>query len=194
MGVAQIEPEVMIVASDQTEAVIFREKAASDANVACVITDLEVQDASNNCSAEQVMSPVQEVLVLRPEDGQGAMTDAPFDVALSPIEKAKGWKDAPEDALEFTMLFSKGQVHRNALLLKGDSGVYDHIAIYKNKKADEPIVVLQNNVFTECVVDDALKNEQKYTVSRNMRALTIEPDGSKAVSYTHLCRHRQPML
>ena len=42
MGVAQIESEFIFVASDRTEAVHFREKAASDSNVPCVITDLEV--------------------------------------------------------------------------------------------------------------------------------------------------------
>ncbi len=180
MGVAKVDSEYILMASNQTSSILFKEKAAGDANIPCVIEDLAVTDRKSTAlGSDCVMAPVNEILVLRPEDGEGGMPDAMFDVVYSPIKEAKGWKNAPEDAKEFVMLFSKGTVHRDVLLLKGESGVYDHIAIYKNKKTEEPIAVLQNNVFVESVIDEAIKSDKKYTVTRSMRILAIEPDGSK---------------
>ena len=43
--------------------------------------------------------------------------------------------------------------------------IYDRVAIFKNKKATEPIVVLDNNVYTKDVIDDCIENDKKYTVT-----------------------------
>ena len=43
------------------------------------------------------------------------------------------------------ILLSGGLIRRPALLLKNEEGIYDHIAIYKNKKkAPEPMVTMKN--------------------------------------------------
>ena len=42
---------------------------------------------------------------------------------------------------------------------KGERGEYDRIALYKNKKAMEPIVVLEKDQFTPYVFDDAQVDE-----------------------------------
>ena len=69
-------------------------------------------------------------------------------------------------------------VRRPVLILKNDEGIYDHIAVYKNKKSENPIVVLENDVFVQDVFDEAIKKDQRYEISRNMRLLEIKPDGS----------------
>ena len=51
---------------------------------------------------------------------------------------------APEGAKEFTLLLSKGFIHRNCQIWKNEEGKYDRVAIFKNKKATEPIVELPN--------------------------------------------------
>lgn len=179
-GVAKRDSELILFANQETKSVTYMEKAASDANIACAINDLEVEKKESVAAdADHVVGVDNEMIILNPEDGEGSISNAPFDVVHTPIKDATGWVNAPADAKEFVLLLSKGTIHRNVLVLKGESGVYDHIAIYKNKKAEEPIVVLQNNVFMKSVVDEALKNDQKYMVSRNMRLLSIEPDGSK---------------
>lgn len=107
------------------------------------------------------------------------MTNQVLDASMSPIRPATGWETAvPEGAKEFTILFSRGLVRRMALLTRNAAGIYDTVAIYKNKKATTPIVTLKNNAFVEAVVDEAIKNDQVYTVARNMRLLHIAEDGS----------------
>lgn len=177
MGVAQIESEFVLVASDKTEELIFREKAASDANVPCVITDLNLSSEMVNL-ADIAVGPEFVQLILKPEDGQSSLTDTPFDVVLSPIKPAVGWVGAPEGAKEFSMLFSKGTIRRICLILRNATGEYDRVAIYKSKKDTMPITILERNVFTSCVIDEAIKNDEKYLVNRNMRALEINPDGN----------------
>ena len=89
------------------------------------------------------------------------MSVMPFDVVVSPIKEAKGWINAPVDAKEFTVLFSHGTIRRVGLILKNEEGIYDHIALYKNKKSEEPYVVLPLNVFVQDVLDEAIKGEKK---------------------------------
>lgn len=177
MGVAQIESEFIFVASDRTEAVHFREKAASDSNVPCVITDLEVTKDVFNL-ADVVTGNEFFLMVMKEEDGSDSLTDTPFDVELSPIKPAEGWANAPAQAKEFTMLFSKGLIHRVGLILSNDDGIYDRVALYKSKKSAEPFAVLEKNVFQGGVIDEGIKNDVHYPVNRNMRVLELSDDGN----------------
>lgn len=106
-------------------------------------------------------------------------TNTILDASLSSIKPASGWAAAPEGALEFTILFSKGLIRRLALLLPNEDGIYDHLAIYKSKKDLEPIVAIANQEFAQDVLDEAVKNDTHYEVNRNMRVLDIAPDGSQ---------------
>ena len=177
MGVAQIESEFIFVASDRTEAVHFREKAASDSNVPCVITDLEVTKDVFNL-ADVVTGNEFFLMVMKEEDGSDSLTDTPFDVELSPIKPAEGWVNAPAHAKEFTMLFSKGLIHRVGLILPNAEGIYDRVALYKSKKSAEPFAVLEKNVFQGGVIDEGIKNDVHYPVNRNMRVLELSDDGN----------------
>ena len=82
------------------------------------------------------------------EEGAGILSDFPFNVVLSPVREATGWEAAPADAKEFILLLSGGLIRRPALILKGQDGIYDRVAIYKAKKDAQPLIVLENNVFT----------------------------------------------
>ncbi len=61
------------------------------------------------------------------------------------------------------MLFSHGTIRRVGLILKNEEGIYDHIALYKKKKSEEPYVVLPLNVFVQDVLDEAIKGEKIYS-------------------------------
>lgn len=106
------------------------------------------------------------------------VADFPTGVSASPVMPTTDWEfDIPEDAKEFLIITFYGKVLRPALILKGASGVYDHVAIYKDKKTPEPVAVLQNDVFTG-VYDVVPSKEGDEPVYRNMRLLKIAEDGS----------------
>ncbi|MBQ2860510.1 MAG: alkaline phosphatase family protein, partial [Peptococcaceae bacterium] len=114
-----------------------------------------------------------------PDDGQGTMGKMPYDVVLSQIKPAAGWVDAPVDALEVIVLFSKGMIRRVGLITKNEQGVYDTLSLYKNKKAEEPYAVLPKGEFVKNINDEVIKDDVKYNASRNMRVLEMAKNGSR---------------
>ena len=181
MGSGQVEGELVLVASPQVEGAHFRPKAASDANVPCVLTDLKTEDPllGGKDLADALNNPFGPKLILKPEDGENAISDKPFDVVLSELKEPKGWGfDLPEGARELTVLLSGGFINRPALVLKNAAGVYDTVQLYRNKKTSEPVAVLPKDVFVRDIVDEGLKKEQKYTCNRNMRVIELAEDGS----------------
>lgn len=123
---------------------------------------------------------ISRIQIPNPEEAEKMNMGAQvFDLSLSPIKEPSGWERVPDKAMETTILFSKGLISRPALLLTNDLGEYDRVALYKNKKAAEPIVTLMKGVFCQDVIDEAIKDDTRYTVNRNMKLVEIEPDGSK---------------
>ena len=102
----------------------------------------------------------------------------------SPIKDASGWANAPENAKEFTVLLSKGLIRRPALILADENGKYTKVAIYKNKKAEEPIAILEVGKMVTGIVDEAVKaNGDKYVAARNMRLLFLDENAEKLTIY-----------
>lgn len=177
MSVATIDDEFVLIADVKTEAITYKEKAAADSNVPCVINDLEEVVARD--SRDHYAKADNTNIILDQKDGTNCYSKAPFDLAYSTIKPATGWANAPEDAKEITLLCSKGLLRRVALILKNEDGIYDRIAIYKSKKETEPIVVLKNDEFTTDIVDEAISRKDRVTrrpVSRNMRILELAED------------------
>ena len=178
-GVAMVDDEKFVVASEKTKEVTYREKAASDASVPCMIDDLEVEESDvvtgHSMTSAKVIKNVNTWANL--SESMKLMTAPPLDAVFSPIKDASGWADAPVDAKEFTILNSKGLVRRPCLLLKTD-GKYDTVQIFKSKKETTPIVTLKNDVFVTNVIDEVYKNDNSVMSSRNMRVLEIAEDGS----------------
>ena len=68
------------------------------------------------------------------------LADFPTGCSISPVFPANGWEfEIPADAKEFVIITFYGKVIRNALILKNEQGVYDRVAIYKDKTTKEPI-------------------------------------------------------
>ena len=63
--------------------------------------------------------------------------------------------------------------------MRNGRGEYDRIALYKNKKAMEPIVVLEKDQFTPYVFDDAQVDDKLTPAFRNMRLLELAQDGTQ---------------
>ena len=106
------------------------------------------------------------------------VADFPTGCSISPVFPANGWEfEIPADAKEFIIITFYGKVRRPALILKNDQGVYDKVAIYKDKNTSEPVTILENDVFTG-VVDVVPSANGEEKVYRNMRLLKIAEDGS----------------
>lgn len=181
MATGQIEEEYLAVADVKVPSVTYKNKAGTT-QMLCVVTDLEmdVTDSNDGPSLSAATNKETHFFRFEPDPLKGTtMTTVSLDASLSPIQAAEKWAfEVPEDAKEFIILSSQGKIRRPTLLLKGDSGNYDTIKIYKSKKNNECIATLHNGEFIEGVVDDAIKNDETYSVARNMRAMEISSDGT----------------
>ena len=183
MAVAQVETEFLLGASVNVQEVTYKEKAAGDAAAPCVINDLDLAEdkgKGETISLEDMdTSMSMQTLILRESQKTTNFTETPFNLCQSSIKPASGWAAAPADAKEFTLLLSKGLIRRPGLILKGESGQYETVAIYKSKKETEPLVTLQVGVMAREVVDEAIKGDKHYQVNRNMKLLQLEADGTQ---------------
>ncbi len=116
------------------------------------------------------------------EEDNGLMwmlADFPTSCSISPIFPANGWHiDIPAESKEFVLVMGYGKITRYALILKNEQGKYDRVAIYKNKDTQEPLVILENDVFTPYIYDKQPSRQGEEKVMRNMRMLKIAEDGS----------------
>lgn len=178
-GVAKVDNERIVIASDKTEKIVYQPSATQDGDVPCVIGDLKPMEGKQVEDQVKVLSSKENKIILLDESDGGGSCDSVFDVQFSPITSAKGWEAAPANAKEFTLLHSGGLIRRPCLILANDEGKYDRVAIYKSKKANTPIVTLELDVFTPDVVDDAVKDDNVCQANRAMRVLEIAEDGNK---------------
>ena len=187
MSVAQIEGEYLLSANVNQPDVTFRRKAASEANAACVITGLELGEDDGKSLLGKIGALKSEEghthVITDFSQGTSAATENALDLALSPVKDAYGWTEAPEDAKEFTVLLSGGLIRRPALILKGEDGKYDRVAIYKSKKDLDPIVVLTPHVMARSIQDEAIVGDKKYRVIRNFKILELAEDGTQLSMY-----------
>jgi len=170
--------EGLLLGSVENTKVVFRAKAASDADVPCVIREDQYQDsaafdvgAATGGSAKKIITQLSE--------GEHGMSSMPFDLTFTPItdvDHAK-WAAAPEGAKEITILYSGGLIRRPALILKNEDGIYDRVALYRSKKDTEPFAILPKGEFVEGVIDDAVYHDEVVKANRNMRILELSENG-----------------
>lgn len=189
MGISGRDSLFLAHASVNVDTTRFVAKQAAVGNIPCVIEDMKVDDDFNKSSTTEnaiKISVKQEdapVILLTMEEGEGGLNKYGFDAEVCRIKEPTGWSHVPKGARESEIYLSQGTLRRPILILKNNEGVYDHIAIYKNKKADEPIVTLYVDDFTTDILDEAIKNDQRYDVVRNMVLLSLEEDGSDFYLY-----------
>ena len=115
--------------------------------------------------------------------GRGMMwdlADFPSACSISPVFPPQQWGfEVPADAKEFIMLSLGGKVVRFCLVLKDENGKYNKVAMYADKSKDEPIAVLENDVYTPYVMDVLPKADGTMEpVHRTFRVLEISEDGT----------------
>jgi len=191
MGLAQVDGDIILGASETAKEVKFLAKYATDSVAPCFLDDVKLDnDESVSSGVEDATKPKDGAftgLYIMDETMGFSVGDAgvnlPLDAVQSPIKDASGWDNAPEGAKEFVMLFSGGMVRRPALILKNEDGVYDRVAMYKNKKSAEPIVTLTVGKMVAGVIDEVYKNDQTIVANRNLKILELAEDGSRVRIY-----------
>lgn len=188
MAVATVDSEFLVGASTAFVNPVFKEAGASDASAVCVINDLDLESeekTTNGLEENTKIGAGSNYKVIYKESQMSSnCSEGAVNLVQSPIKPANGWANAPEGAKEFTILFSKGFINRPALILKNENGIYDKVAMYKNKKATEPIVICKLGEMVPEVVDEAIKNDVHYNfVNRNMKLLKLDPEGNSLTMY-----------
>jgi len=188
MGVAQLDWEKVIVASPEIEEVRYAPRVEKPAGVGCIITDLEgtldeeVDDEMMELWWGDKARQGGEIKTYVMDDNDTEIvigSKVAYDIVNSPLKDAKGWKNAPDGAKEFTIITSGGVMRRPALILKNEIGKYDKVAIYKNKKSDLPIVTLELGKMVTGIIDDVTKKEVTKPACRSMKILELDPAGNK---------------
>ncbi len=187
MGTSQVESEYLAVANEAIAEVTYVPKAGIQASAACVITDLDVESDNSTYDMSAQHSKMGRTGMRRyvtslSQHSTGSTENA-LDLSRSPIRPAEGWANAPADAKEFTLLFSKGLIRRVGLILKNEQGVYDTVVLYKNKKATEPLAVLPLGKMVPNIIDEAIKDDKRYDVNRNLKLLRLDPEGTSLSIY-----------
>ena len=187
MGVAQMDWEKIIVATPEIEKVVYAPRVEKAAGVGCIMTDIDDMIATNDEEDEMMEiwwgDKSREGMEIRTYvtclDDTEMMIGAKvaYDIINSPLKDAEKWAAAPEGAKEFTVLTSGGIVRRPALMLKNENGEYDRVAIYKNKKATEPIVVVPVGEMVSAV-DEVTKKEETKPCYRSYKLLELDPKGT----------------
>lgn len=188
MSTAQIEGEYLLSANTEIKAATYKKKAASEANAACVITGLDLEEDTGDDSLLGRINALRSdegvlTMVMTEDHMTSAATEVGLDLALSPVKEATGWADAPQNAKEFVILFSGGLIRRPALIIADEKGIYAEVAVYKSKKDVDPLVVLKPGVIAREVLDEAIVGDKKYRVSRSLKVLELAEDGNKLSMY-----------
>ncbi len=185
------DEECIFKASEDAAEITLIKGNADQAAMKCIIKDVNAEKVTASTvthaelrSNQQNMS-MKGRLIMGPEEGLAATFEGNnILTAQSTITPAHGWAaEVPEGAKEMVLLTSKSLVRRPFLILKNEDGVYDHVALYKNKKAAEPMAVFYKGQMISNIVDDAYFKEEKVTAARAMKLLDIAEDGSDVRMY-----------
>ncbi|MCD8019668.1 MAG: alkaline phosphatase family protein [Clostridiales bacterium] len=188
MGIAQMDWEKVIYASKDITQLKYLPRAERPEGAGCIINDLNsltAGDADDEMmelwwgdearNGQEIRTYVHDL-----EDTEMMIgTKVAYDIVTSPITLASGWKNAPENALQFTILLSGGTVRRVGLILPDENGIYDRISIYRNKKALEPLIVLREGEMKGQILDDASKKDVTKKACRSYKLLKLSGDGSE---------------
>lgn len=140
MSAGTVEQEFMVGANINNKVTTFIEKAAAPGVQPCVVNDLDLEQFEKSDSltmAESTSGNDISCYVLDRKDGQGGSPDNLMDLQVSTIEPAHDWENAFRRCERICNFVGARHDRRPSLILKNEDGIYDRIAIYKNKKEAE---------------------------------------------------------
>ena len=184
MGNAQVEWEKIVIASIDAGKTSSKEHVASANGAGCIINNVdELLESNSNERGQELLGDggMNEIMLSLDEGEIANMSRQIPDESIVPLVEATGWLTCPPDAKEFTFYTSEGMIRRPCLVLKNEQGVYDTVAIYKNKMELEPLfVVVKDGQIHKNYYDDILKADgKKFKATRGVKLLKLAEDGSE---------------
>ena len=186
VGVAKVDSEKFAVASTSIKEVLFQPSVIVKNGAGCILEDIADEIGNSQANVVGDLSKRAESieknggmlnLMTTYEDGEGAIETAAVDVSNSPLRPASGWQFPVADStLEFTIVLNKGLTRRVALVLLNENGVYQTVKIYKNKKNEQPLAVLDDINKPTYVLDELPVDGTVKTVYRMFQSMEISAD------------------
>ncbi len=198
---ANVDGEKMIIATVDSDRLLYHPANKDDTGADCVIEHLELETqeelSENKSEIKSISTPedsgkfllnrykLKKVrnLFLDENDGTGGLDAIPYDLVESPLRSAEGWVNAPEGAKEFFIIASNGLTKRPCLLLKNAEGIYDTVAVYQSKKDNEALAVMKEKEIALNVIDLVNVEGRGVQSNRSFKCLEIAPDGTKVRLY-----------
>ena len=159
----------------------------------CIISGVDLADEKDEKKMNNAMDTLQsntlKAILMSEHEGEKAgaekfeetMYDRSVKVQLRPC---KNWKmELPEGAKEFSIPVSNGLERRIGLIVPNQNGIYDTIKVYKNKRTEEPLVVISGHDVIPPSYDDVLKNGERVEVTRTYLLVDLAEDGSEVLLY-----------
>jgi len=193
-GVAEVDDDKIFIASKEITQLRYDVCTNSnEAGAGCVITDMEdmvvteddfiITGQQNTNGTKAVLSKGGRFKALNIDEKESnesyAMSKWLTDMVYSPLKDAHGWKQAPANAKEFTIIYAKGLVKRPCLLTCGEDGIYYHIAIYDSKEQMNLVVEAEKDQLVVSFEDDLCREDgTKVRASRHLKVMEISENGT----------------
>lgn len=132
---ARVDGDMIIVADDEIENMIFKPQQVIENGAGCIIKNLEEEEPEEGEDITETALSTKDVfnIIMEHTDGEGMVEVMGKDLLNTPFKQPSGWANCPDGAKEFSISFANGLVHRPALLCCDDNGIYDRIIIFKSK-------------------------------------------------------------
>lgn len=122
--------------------------------------------------------------VMMEESVEEAANGDVIDRLYSPLKEAKNWGFAvPENAREGVYILNNGLLRRPVLVVANESGVYDTIRMYKNKRTETPLAEAKVGQWSDWIYDIFEDDDDVKHIAYKIRVVEIAEDGSKASFY-----------
>lgn len=177
MSIGQFDNETILGANETVKELKYLPGAGDNSTAPCAISGMEVAESEYSISGALKNKEIHRIILSR-SDGSINGDTTRLDIIQSPIKPAKNWMNAPQGAKEFVVLFSNGLIRRFGLILKNKDGIYDQVALYKNKKSTTPYITLEIGKLAPAVTDEGVHEEQVVECNRNIQLLDLAEDGS----------------
>lgn len=188
MGVAQMDWEKIVYASEGTKKIKFIPHTQKAAGVGCNITDINEALSITDEEADEMMElwwgdearkggEIRTYIKSLDDTEMMIGAKVAYDMIFTPISPAEGWKGAKEGDLEFSYLVSAGKEKRYGLITKNEDGIYDRVSLYRTREDQEPFAIIPKGEMITGVVDYATKKEVTKPCCRSYKILELSPDG-----------------
>lgn len=188
MGVAQMDWEKVVYASEGTKKVKFIPHTQKAAGVGCNITDMNEALSINDEDADEMMElwwgdearkggEIRTYIKSLDDTEMMIGAKVAYDMIFSPIVPADGWPAAEENALEFSYLVSGGKDTRYGLITGKNGSDYDTVSLYRTKEDTDPFAVIPKGEMITGSLDYATKKGVTKPCCRSYKILELSPDG-----------------